>query len=271
MAFGAQGPAGELRDRGRPARPRRLGPLEHHEARAFTEVGPPTPAVERPARLRVERGDGVEAREREATEPVASAGHDRVDLSREQPRGRDDQRVGPARARARQRPHAGKWTEALVEAIDRRGQRVRQHAAQHSMAFRLAVQRREEPLGLEHPPRRAADHQADARHARLQSRHAHRFARRGRRHRARPGPRARDVGWAGGQIDGADLARHARALALRIEQRHGRSARSPRTSRTHVSSTLGPRGVTRPSPVTQSRSFTRPAPWRRSRRSRARS
>ncbi len=104
------------------------------------EVRAPPPPVEGPARLRVERRDRVEAAERQATEPVAPSRHHRVDLAREQPRGRDDDRVGAARARARQRPHAREGPEAFVEPIAGRRQRVRQHADERSPAVGLGVQ-----------------------------------------------------------------------------------------------------------------------------------
>ena len=82
MGLGSDRPSRELGDGTRPARQGPVRALEDQEPGPLAQARPAPPAVEGTTRLGVDRREGVEAAERQATQAVARAGHDRVHLSR---------------------------------------------------------------------------------------------------------------------------------------------------------------------------------------------
>ncbi len=252
MRLGAEDqPASSARRRGRGAAAAagEIGAFDDEKPRAFAEVQAPAAGIERPAKLRIDRREGVEPRERETAEAVRPARDDGVDLPGQKPRGGDDEHVRAARARARERADARERPEDLVQTVRRCPERMCEQAAKprvrrvgsQAVPTGVGMNGREELLVFEHSTRRARDDEPDPRaSAHLEPRPGDRLARgfighlRGprppglSRERSKPihlGPELRAVPVRREALDGANPALAAneappRRLDADTERRH---------------------------------------------------
>jgi hypothetical protein len=157
------------------------------------------------------------------------------------PGGGEEDGVRSARTGAANRAGAPERTERRAQAIGRSAERVAQHERKGLEAARVAMHLAEQVLGLEHPPRRAADREIHVGLGGIESRRGERLFRGDRGHRigARPrGPvgRGGDVG--DGQI--RHLGRLVGPLIGGVEKGH--AAERARPGHQPVHRTLGADG-----------------------------
>ena len=274
VRLGAERPAGELGDRRDAPRARADSRARAPGSPPLAEAGPAPPRGRRagkaPGRCAPSALKPLSvSRHRPSLPPATTASTSPA----QEPRRRDDERVGAARARAatacgrartgprrssRRSPVAVSGCESISPSV--------------LAAFGLGVQPREELLGLEHPAGRAADDEPHAPASHVEPRSAHRLLRRRRRHRARPRP----AGAAGTSTPSHLAGDRRRAGRSRRSSVMARIARSPRTSRVQVASTPTPERrheaeAGHPQPDPRAAALTRSAPSRRGRRASARS
>ena len=156
------------------------------------------------------------------------------------------------RARSRRSSTRSKAADAseraeVLQPLGGRAQAGARASRPATPGFRVRMEAGEQRLGLEHPARRPADHEANACTGGVEPRHPHRLGCRRDRHRARarPGRPAGDV-----REEGAgDLRDHTRALRRSVEERDGRErtvpANQPRPRRFDVRAERGHEAQTR--------------------------
>ncbi len=145
----ARRPPAQLRERWRAPLRGVAAALDHEEAGALPQRRTLAAAVERTARGRVEGHERVEPAQREPAQAVAAARDDGVDLAGGQPGGREDDGVGAARAGARHGSRAREGARGPLDGVGRSRERIGAQPVERFGRARLAVQAREQELGLE--------------------------------------------------------------------------------------------------------------------------
>src|SRR5262249_49145347 len=102
--------------------------LEHDHRCAFTKREPSTSRIERTPTLGIERREGIEAAHGHTTKRIGRPANNGIDQPKLEPCCTHHERIGSARARARQRSHARERAKQRCNAIRRRAQRMAEHS-----------------------------------------------------------------------------------------------------------------------------------------------